>query len=178
MVSLIAAMARNRVIGVQNKLPWHLPEDLRYFRRVTQGHPVVMGRKTYESIGRLLPGRENRIVSRQPDYQVEGARVFADLREACEAAPLAVSGAAGGTEAGTEAGAQEIFVIGGAQIYGEALAYADRLYITQIDAEVAGDAYFPEWEAGQFVEISRETHAADGERAYGFAFVVLERVPS
>jgi dihydrofolate reductase len=155
-VSLIAAVSRNRVIGIENRLPWHLPEDLKYFRRVTQGKPVVMGRKTYESIGRLLPGRENRIVSRQAGYQVEGARVFSSVREACE-------------------GAGEIFVIGGEQVYREALAFADRLYLTQVDAEIQGDAFFPAWDEDAFREISRETFAPAEGRALGFSFVVLER---
>lgn len=157
MISLIAAMDRGRAIGAGNRLPWHLPEDLKYFKKTTQGHPVVMGRKTYESIGKLLPGRENRIVSRKPGYQVQGARVFSDLRAACE-------------------GAGEIFVIGGAQIYQEALPFADRLYITELDANFEGDAHFPKWDAGQFREVSRERHEANEGRPFAFSFVVLERV--
>jgi dihydrofolate reductase len=156
LISLIAAMDRRRLIGAGNRLPWHLPEDLKYFKKTTQGHPVVMGRKTYESIGRLLPGRENRIVSRQPGYQVEGAQVFGDLRAACE-------------------GPGEIFVIGGAQIYREALAFADRLYVTELDAEFEGDAYFPQWDASQFREISRERHEPAEGRSFAFSFVLLER---
>lgn len=157
MISLIAAIDRNRVIGAGNRLPWHLPEDLKYFKKTTQGHPVVMGRKTYESIGRLLPGRENRIVSRQPGYRVEGAQVFNDLRAAC-------------------AGSGEIFVIGGAQIYKEALPLADRLYLTELDAEFEGDAYFPAWDAREFREISREMQPASEGREFTFAYVVRERV--
>lgn len=164
MISLIAAVDRNRLIGASNRLPWHLVEDLKYFKRVTQGHPVVMGRKTYESIGRLLPGRENRIVSRQKGYIVPGARVFGSVRDACQAA-------------GPDVGGQEIFVIGGAQIYAEAMPLAHRLYLTQIDFEFAGDTYFPQWPASAFREISREEHPPDpgSGRPYGFAFVILER---
>jgi dihydrofolate reductase len=163
-VSLIAALARNRVIGVGNRLPWHLPADLKYFKRITRGHPIVMGRKTFEAIGRLLPGRENRIVSRQPGYEVDGARVFGDVGEACRAQALATERAG------------EVFVIGGEQIYRQAMGLADRLYLTQIDAEFEGDAFFPEWPAGMFREVSRESHPAGEGGAPAFAFVVLERV--
>jgi dihydrofolate reductase len=160
-ISLIAAMARDRVIGVGNRLPWHLPEDLKHFKQVTHGHPIVMGRKTFESIGRLLPGRENRIVSRQPGYRVEGARVFSSLREACEApAPSD----------------REIFVIGGEQVYREALPIADRLYLTEIDAAFEGDAFFPAWNRAEFREASRERFAPGEGRAFAFDFVVLERI--
>ena len=165
MISLIAAQGRNRVIGAANSLPWHIPEDLKYFKRVTQGHPVIMGRKTYESIGRLLPGRENRIVSRQRDYAVAGARTFGSVREACEAECAGP-------------GADEIFVIGGAQIYAAALRFADRLYLTLIDYDFVGDVFFPKWPAGAFREVSREMFGADPAvgRKYSFSFVVMERV--
>jgi dihydrofolate reductase len=161
-ISLIAAIDRNRVIGLDGKMPWHLPEDLKYFKRVTAGRPVVMGRKTYESIGRLLPERENRIVSRQAGYAVPGARVFGSVAAACEGS----------------AASEEIFVIGGAEIYAQALGFASRLYLTMIDAEFRGDTHFPEWQARDFREISREPFAADPAvgRACGFAFVVLERM--
>jgi dihydrofolate reductase len=151
-VSLIAALASNGVIGRGNQLPWHLPEDLKYFKRVTQGHPVVMGRKTYESIGRLLPNRENRIVTRNADYRVEGARVFGSVEEAC--LPNGYDG--------------EIFVIGGSEIYAQALKHAHRLYLTRIEKAYEGDARFPEFDAREFREVSREAHE-------GFSFVVLER---
>jgi dihydrofolate reductase len=157
-ISLIAGMARNRVIGAANRLPWHLPEDLKYFKRVTHGHPIVMGRKTYESIGRLLPGRENRIVTRKPDFHVEGARVFGSIEEACR-------------------GEGEIFVIGGAEIYSHALPFADRLYVTLIDRDFEGDAFFPEWDSARFVESSREDHPATAERGFGFSFVVFDKRP-
>jgi dihydrofolate reductase len=165
-ISLIAAMSRNRVIGANNGLPWRLPEDLKYFKRVTQGRPVVMGRKTYESIGRLLPGRENRIVTRQKGFELEGARVFHSLSEAIQV---------GGSDHAGEADA-ETFVIGGAEIYAQAMSAADRIYLTLIDREVEGDAYFPVIDRSRFREVSREDHPPSGERDFGFSFLVLERV--
>jgi dihydrofolate reductase len=158
MVSLIWAMGRNRVIGADNRLPWHLPEDLKYFRRVTQGHPVLMGRKTFDSIGRLLPGRENRIITRQTGFEVPGALVFNSLEDACR-------GASG-----------ELFVIGGSEIYRQALGMADRLYVTLIHQDFEGDAFFPDWDESRFREVSREEHPATAERPYSFSFVVMERV--
>ena len=155
-VSLIAAMSRNRVIGSQNRLPWHLPEDLKNFKLLTQGRPIVMGRKTYESIGRLLPGRENRIVTRQSGFVVEGARVFASLEDACR-------------------GEGEVFVIGGGEIYSQALAFADRVYLTVIDRDFEGDAYFPELDPDLFRETSREIHPACEGRDLSFCYVLLER---
>lgn len=158
MISLIAAMGRNRVIGASGKLPWHLPEDLKYFRRVTSGHPIIMGRKTYDSIGRLLPGRENRIVTRQSDLVVAGARMFGSVEEACR---TDVTG--------------EVFVIGGSEIYTQAMPFADRIYLTLINQDFMGDAYFPNWPVLTFREISREDHVPEGDRTFGFSFVVLEK---
>jgi dihydrofolate reductase len=160
-LSLIAALDRNRVIGAGGKMPWHLPEDLKYFKRVTSGYPIIMGRKTYESIGRLLPGRENRIVSRQAGYSVPGARVFTSIGAACAGA-----------------GEGELFVIGGAEIYKQALPLAKRLYLTMIDSEFEGDTYFPQWDVSEFHEVSRESFWPDpaAGRTLGFDFVVLERV--
>jgi len=185
---MIAAMDRNRLIGAGNRMSWHLPEDLKYFKRVTSGHPVVMGRKTYESIGRLLPGRENRIVSRQAGYEVPGARVFGSVAEACAGENAGArsrglgevdrAGAAVLASEGLVSGSGEVFVIGGAEVYAQALPLATRLYLTMIDSAFAGgDAYFPEWRASDFREISREAHEPDpaAGRAFGFSFVVLER---
>lgn len=156
-VSLVVAVARNGVIGRDNDLPWRLPDDLKRFKAVTLGKPVVMGRKTYESIGRPLPGRENRIVTRQPGLRIEGCRVFQRLEDAL---------------AGAE---EEIMVIGGAQIYAEALPLADRLYLTEVDAEAEGDARFPVIDPAQWQETCREPHAMDDRHAHGFVFRVLER---
>lgn len=157
-VSLVVAVARNGVIGRDNDLPWRLPDDLKRFKAITLGKPVVMGRKTFESIGRPLPGRENRVVSRQPGLGVEGCRVFAKLQDAL---------------AGPE---EEVMVIGGAQIYAEALPLAQRLFLTEVDAEVEGDARFPDLDPAAWREVGREEHAADERHAYAFRFRVLERV--
>ncbi len=156
MISLIAAMARNRCIGAANKLPWSLPEDLKHFRAVTSGHPVVMGRKTFESIGRVLPNRENVIVSRRFGLAVPGATVVGSLEEAL----------------GRFGAQQEIFVIGGAEIYRQALPQAGRLYLTLIGHDVEGDAFFPEWAASDFREVFRE----ERHEPFDFAFVTLERI--
>lgn len=123
----IAAMARNRVIGAEGKIPWHLPEDLKFFKRTTLGHVILMGRKTYESLGRPLPGRENWVVSRTGDFA--GVKVFRDLSEITPPAD-----------------GRELFVIGGAQIYAALLPQCDELYLTRVDQTVGGDAYFPRFE--------------------------------
>lgn len=129
-VSLIAAVAQNGIIGVQNRLPWSLPEDLRRFKQTTMGHPIVMGRKTLESLGRPLPGRENWVLTRRPDYRVEGVRSAHSLREVIEA---------------TESRASELFVIGGSEIYSLALPVMDRFYLTVVLKDFEGDACFPQW---------------------------------
>jgi dihydrofolate reductase len=144
-ISLIAALSRNRVIGLENRLPWRLPEDLKRFKELTMGHPVLMGRKTAESIGKPLPGRLNLVVS----------RTGLSLKEAIDRA--------------RESGTDELFVIGGEQIYRQTLPLADRLYLTLVDSEVEGDAFFPEWDAGAFRETARE-------KREGFSFVTLERI--
>ena len=141
-LALIAARARNGVIGLDNRMPWHLPEDLAYFKRVTLGKPVVMGRKTFESIGRPLPGRLNIVVTRNPDWQAAGVQVAHSLDAA-----LALAAAAA---------PEEIMLIGGAELYRQALPQADVLYLTEIDAEFAGDAFFPEVDLARWrIEIGR-----------------------
>ena len=157
MISLIAAMAANRAIGMGNALPWQLPEDLKRFKETTLGHPIVMGRKTFESIGRPLPKRRNIIVTRQDDYAPAGVEVARSLEEALRLAAMGVT--------------SEVFVIGGADIYRQALPLADRLRLTLINHDVAGDAFFPEWNASEFREVSREERA----EPFPFSFVVLER---
>jgi dihydrofolate reductase len=167
-VSLIVAMAENRVIGRNNQLPWYLPEDLRYFKRVTMGKPVVMGRKTFESIGKPLPGRTNIVVSRNPDFHAEGVRVVKDLmmaRAVCESFAIVE-------------GIEEVMVIGGAQIYEQALPMADRLYLTEVHAEVAGDALFPEFDRSQWRELGRQQFLAAEANPYDYSFVILERLPT
>ncbi|AFT68754.1 Protein containing dihydrofolate reductase region domain [Alloalcanivorax dieselolei B5] len=164
-VAMIVAMARNRVIGRDNKLPWYLPNDLKYFKRTTLGKPVVMGRLTWESLGRPLPGRTNIVISRDPHYQAEGAKVVADLDQALELA---------GNVAFID-GQDEVMILGGAQIYALALPRADRLYITEVQADVDGDAWFPRWDRSQWVERGRESFKAEGPNPYDYDFVVFDR---
>ncbi|HMZ92826.1 MAG TPA: dihydrofolate reductase, partial [Pseudomonadales bacterium] len=132
-IALIAAMANNRVIGRDNQLPWHIAEDLRFFKRMTLGKPLIMGRNTFESLGRPLPGRPHIVISRNPDYQPAGVERAATLEAAIARA----------TELARASSADEIMVIGGAQVYAAALPYARRIYLTLVDAEVAGDTHFP-----------------------------------
>jgi|SRR5690554_1963569 dihydrofolate reductase len=167
-LAMIAAQSENRVIGHNNKLPWYLPEDLKYFKRVTLGKPIIMGRKTFESIGRPLPGRTNIIVTRNADWTHEGAgvRVVHSLQQAIELAEsLALVN-----------GFEESLVIGGAEIYALALPRADRLYLTQVHAEVQGDAYFPLLETSHWQEIAREDFSAIEPNPYDYSFIVLDRV--
>lgn len=151
-VSLVAALARNRVIGAGNRLPWHLPEDLKRFKRLTMGAPVIMGRKTYESLGRPLPGRRNIVVTRQVGARWNGCEVARSLDDA-----IALAG-----------DAREVFVIGGAELYAVALPRADRLHLTLIDADYAGDTFFPAFDPADWRETAREPGT-------GFAFVTYER---
>ena len=159
-VSVIAAVARNRVIGADNRLPWHLPADLRRFRALTWGKPIVMGRRTHESIGRPLPGRRNIVVTR-------GGRA----PEGCERA----RSLAGAFEMAAQARAPETVVIGGARCYREALPLAKRMYLTRIDADFAGDVWFPEWNPAEWVERERECIAPGETAPFGYEFLVLER---
>ena len=151
-------MARNRVMGRGNKLPWHLPADLQHFKRLTLGKPIVMGRKTWESIGRPLPGRQNIVVSRQPGLQCEGAEVVTSAEAAVAAA----------------AGAGEIMIIGGSEIYALFLPLADRIYLTRVHADVEGDAVFPAL-GDAWRLISDERHAADDNNDHDMSFRVYER---
>lgn len=159
---LIAAVARNRVVGDGEKMPWHLPEDLKYFRTQTAGSPVLMGRKTWDSLPprfRPLPGRRNLVLSRQADWQAEGAERVARLGDV-----LNLPSATG-----------QLFVIGGAQVWAEALPLADELRLTEIDRDCAGTVHFPAVDAAQFVEVSRETHRAAPPNDFDFAFVTYHR---
>ena len=162
-VSLLAALARNRVIGRDNAIPWHLPEDLKRFKQLTLGHAVIMGRKTFDSIiettGKPLPGRDNIVITRSRGWAHAGCRVAHSLEEALAAV----------------ASAKQAFVIGGAEIYALALPLADRLYFTEIDAEFEGDALFPEFDRTQWREVSRESRRVDGAGGFGYHFVVYER---
>jgi dihydrofolate reductase len=158
-VSLIAAVASNGVIGSDNSLPWQLPEDLKHFKALTLGHPVIMGRKTHESIGRPLPGRRNIVISRNAAFSAKGCETAASL-------DAALAACAGTTD--------EVFVIGGAQIYAGALAKAQRLYLTEIGAEYPGDAYFPEFDRNTWRETARELSRT--ESGIDFAFAVYDRI--
>ncbi len=159
-LSIIVAVATNNVIGLNNTLPWHLPEDLKRFKALTMGHHIIMGRKTYESLGRLLPGRTTVIVTRNPHYAVEGAIVVNSLEEALEASKPD----------------DEVFLIGGAELYTLGLAYAHRLYMTEVHAVYAGDAYFPTIDYANWQESSREQHVSINNLQY--SYVVYERIAS
>ena len=158
-ISIIAAMAKNRVIGADNAIPWHLPGELKMFKTITMGHHIVMGRNTWESIGRLLPGRTTVVVTRQPDYKLAGAIVASTLDDAI---------AACGND-------DEIFVIGGAQLYAAALPRANRIYLTEVDAEVDGDTYMPAIDPGQWRAGAVTGHAADDKNRYSYKLTVLDR---
>ncbi len=160
MISIIAALAENRVIGVDNTLPWRLPNDLKHFRRLTTGHAIVMGRKNYESIGKPLPERTNIVVTRNRDYRATGCLIAHSVEEALRMA-------------GDD---PEIFVIGGADIFRETLPRAGRLYLTEVHAAVPGDVYFPEYDTRAWREIGRERHEPDERHAHAYSFVVLERI--
>jgi len=159
-LSLIVAMSRNRVIGVDNRLPWHLPGDLKRFRSLTMGHAIIMGRRTWESIGRPLPGRRMLVVSRRPDYRVEGATVWASLEDALAAC----------------SGDDEVFIIGGEQLFAAALPAADRIYLTVVEADFAGDTWMPEFDVAQWREVERTSVAADAANAHACTYSVYDRV--
>lgn len=152
-LSIIVAVANHNVIGINNTLPWHLPEDLKRFKALTMGHHIIMGRKTYESLGRLLPGRKTIIVTRNPNYLVEGAIVVNSLEAA-----LTASGAD-----------DEAFLIGGAELYQIGLAVAEKLYVTEIHADFEGDAFLPEFDLDQWQEVARERHQTESGLAYSYA---------
>ncbi len=159
---LVVARAKNGVIGKDGALPWHLPDDLKRFKRMTVGKPVIMGRKTFESIGKPLPGRQNIVLTRG-DWRADGVTVVANLAEAVAAAGL-----------DPRARAEGIFVIGGAQIYAEALPCATRIELTEVAAEPEGDTILPAFDPARWREVAREAHPAVGEQP-GFAFVTLVR---
>ncbi len=155
-IAMIAAMANNRVIGKDNKMPWHLPEDLKHFKAMTLGKPVVMGRKTFESIGRPLPGRHNIVITRQNDYQPEGVSCVNSF----EAAKELVSDC------------EEIVVIGGGQLYKEILPLADTLYLTFIELTVDGDTFFPEWDDGSWTVTEKVVEINESQLQYSFNTLV------
>ncbi|MDA5193411.1 dihydrofolate reductase [Govanella unica] len=163
-VSAIVAVASNRVIGLDNKMPWHLPADLKYFRAVTMGKPVLMGRKTFQSIGRPLPGRDNIVITRSADWQAEGVSTAQSLEAAIAA----------GKNAAEARGVDEIMIIGGAQIYALALPLTDRLYVTEVTLTPEGDSYFPPLDPAVWQETAREDHVAEGDRP-AHSFLIYDR---
>ena len=158
-MSLIVAMARNRVIGRNNTLPWHLPADLKHFKALTMGHHIVMGRKTYESIGKPLPGRTTVVVTRNAELKIEGCAIANSLEQAIAAC----------------AGDDEIFIIGGAELYAQALPLVDTLYVTEIQRDVEGDAHFPEFNRGEWREESREMCSQQQPQPLEYHFVTYRR---
>jgi dihydrofolate reductase len=159
-ISLIVAMAKNRVIGDQGQMPWHLSADLKKFRQITTGYPIVMGRKTYQSIGRQLPGRTNIIISRDADFTAEGCLVFNDLNDALKHACTL---------------ADEVFIIGGSTLYEALLPVADSLYITQIHQEFAGDTWFPEFNHHAWTEIQRVDIDDDASVDFSYSFLLWQK---
>jgi dihydrofolate reductase len=159
-ISMIAAMANNRIIGEDNQMPWHLPADLQHFKRVTMDKPVVMGRKTFESIGRPLPGRRNVVITRNASYEADGIEVVTSPEAALSLLE----------------GVEEVMIIGGGNIYSQFLASAERLYLTFIDLDVAGDTQFPDYQANtDWDVITSESHKPDERNKYGYTFVTLHK---
>ena len=152
-------MDRNNVIGKDNDLPWRLSADLKHFKAVTMGKPIVMGRKTHESIGRPLPGRKNIVMTRFSGLIAEGCTVVHSLDDAFQAA----------------GDADEVMIMGGSAIYDQSLARANRLYLTEVHTDVSGDVYFPEFNNSEWVELERENHSADEKNNFDYSFVILER---
>ena len=165
-LSLIVAMAANRVIGLEGGMPWHLPGDLRFFKRTTMGHPVVMGRKTYQAIGGALPGRANIVVTRNKKFTAADADVVHDL-----AAALTRAKALAEIE-----GSGEVFVIGGADIYAQALDRADRIYMTEVEGDFPGSAFFPDFNRRQWREIARDARKPEAPGGPACSFVILDRI--
>lgn len=165
-LALICAMAENRTIGKNNSLPWHLSEDLKYFRRVTMGHCIIMGRKTWESIGRPLPGRENIVITRNNDFKAEGARVVNSLEEA-----IALAESVSAAE-----GLKEAFIIGGAGLYQAAIARAERFHLTRVHSSVEGDTHLMEFDESEWAEVSREEFHKSEKNPYDYSICLLERV--
>ncbi|WP_045379460.1 type 3 dihydrofolate reductase [Vibrio campbellii] len=157
-ISMIAAMADNRIIGKDNQMPWHLPADFAWFKRCTMGKPVVMGRKTYESIGRPLPGRLNIVISRDASLSIEGVTTVTSIEQALEVAGEV----------------EEVMIIGGGAIYAACLPMANKLYVTHIEAKIEGDTQFPDW-GSEFKETYSEAYQADEKNAYNMRFTVLEK---
>ena len=158
-MTIIAAMARNRAIGLDGDMPWHLPGELKNFKQTTMGKPIVMGRKTWESIGRALPGRQNIVVTRNPAYLAEGCTVVRSLEEALE-----------------KAAGDELMIIGGGELYRQALPQAGRMILTLVECEPSADTWFPEWNKSEWREIRRRLQPVTENNALAYEVVELERV--
>jgi dihydrofolate reductase len=157
---LIAALAKNRVIGIDNKLPWRLPDDLKHFKNLTLGHSIVMGRKTWESLPGVLPDRRHIVITRDTDYPSANAKIVHSIEQAISLVPEQ----------------EPVFIVGGANLYQQLLHKADRMELTLVDAEPEGDAFFPEWDTQQWQEVSREHHVADDRHKFAFDFIRLQRI--
>jgi dihydrofolate reductase len=164
-LALICALSQNDVIGVNNQLPWHLPADLQFFKRTTLGTPVIMGRNTYESIGRPLPGRANLVISRTPGYSAPGVSVFSALEAAL----------ANARQQADQAQVERYFVIGGEQIYRLALPMAQQLYLTRVHTTLEGDAFFPAWQPEHWELLAQEHHPADNAHRFAMDFLHYRR---
>lgn len=160
-LSIIVAASENNVIGINNHLPWHLPVDMKYFKDTTMGKPIVMGRKSFEELGRVLPGRPNIMITRKPEYKVEGLHIVSSLEA--------------GIEKAKTFGTEEIFITGGGEIFKIALPIVDRLYLTRVHAEVTGDTYFPEFDPRGWKLVKNERHEKDEKHQYALTFQVWER---
>lgn len=159
-ISIIVAMDKKGIIGLEGGLPWHLSADLKHFKTITMGKPLIMGRKTHKSIGRPLPGRKNIVLTHSKEFKAEGCTVVHSLEDAFQAA----------------GDVDEVMIMGGSGIYDQSLARAGRLYLTEVDADVKGDVYFPEFNKGEWIEVEREEHSADEKNDFDYSFVVMERV--
>lgn len=166
-LGIIVAMGKNQVIGKDNAMPWHLSADLRYFKQTTLGKPIIMGRKTYESIGRILPGRQNIVVTRNPDYKIDA--------KVPEQSSLSIVNSLDEALASVKAPAPEVMVIGGSTLYKQALGKADSLYLTYIHEQFEGDTFFPDIDMESWSEVWREDHAADEKNPHAYSFVRLEK---
>ena len=158
-ISIIVAMDKKGVIGFEGVLPWRLSADLKHFKAITMSKPLIMGRKTHESIGRPLPGRKNIVLSHAKDFDAGGCTIVHSLDDAFQAA----------------GDVDEVIIMGGSGIYDQSLARAGRLYLTEVHADVSGDVYFPEFNKGEWLEIEREEHSADEKNDFDYSFVILER---
>ncbi|MFT5426845.1 MAG: dihydrofolate reductase [Gammaproteobacteria bacterium] len=159
-ISIIVAMDKNRVIGLEGDLPWRLSADLKHFKAITMGKPLIMGRKTHESIGRPLPGRKNIVVTHSQDFKAEGCVIVHSLDDAFQAA----------------GDVDEVMIMGGSGVYDQSLARVDRLYLTEVHADVKGDVYFPKFDKCEWKEVEMEKHTADEKNEFDYSFVVLERL--